>query len=50
MGADQYRLVIYALLLVLMMLLRPQGIFGRGELNLSKLLGGGKRKNPEPTS
>lgn len=49
-GADQYRLVIYALLLVLMMLLRPQGIFGRGELNLSKLLGGGKRKSPEPTS
>jgi branched-chain amino acid transport system permease protein len=32
-GADQYRLVIYALLLVLMMLLRPQGIFGRGELS-----------------
>ncbi len=41
-GADQYRLVIYALLLVLMMLLRPQGIFGRGELSLGKLFGWGK--------
>src|SRR5262249_37732609 len=30
---DEYRLVIYALLLVLMMLLRPQGVFGRAELS-----------------
>jgi branched-chain amino acid transport system permease protein len=30
---DEYRLVIYALVLILMMLLRPQGIFGRSELS-----------------
>jgi branched-chain amino acid transport system permease protein len=34
---DEYRLVIYALLLVLMMLLRPTGVFGSGELSLSWL-------------
>ncbi len=34
LGADfnQYRLVAYALLLIILMLVRPQGIFGRGEL------------------
>ncbi len=31
---DEYRLVAFALLLALTMLLRPQGIFGRGELTL----------------
>lgn len=43
MGAqfNQYRLVCYALLLVIMMLVRPQGIFGRGELSFSRFL---KRK------
>ncbi|MCY4644419.1 MAG: branched-chain amino acid ABC transporter permease [Bacteriovoracales bacterium] len=28
----EYRMIIYALLLVLLMLLRPQGLFGKGEL------------------
>jgi branched-chain amino acid transport system permease protein len=34
LGAEfnQYRLVTYALLLIILMLVRPQGIFGRGEL------------------
>ncbi|HZT41588.1 MAG TPA: branched-chain amino acid ABC transporter ATP-binding protein/permease [Chthonomonadaceae bacterium] len=31
---DEYRLVAYAILLVLMMLLRPSGIFGQGEISL----------------
>jgi branched-chain amino acid transport system permease protein len=36
LGAEfnQYRLVTYALLLIILMLVRPQGIFGRGELSL----------------
>lgn len=34
---NQYRLVMYAFLLIVMMLVRPQGIFGRGELSLAKL-------------
>jgi branched-chain amino acid transport system permease protein len=38
---DEYRQVIYALMLVLMMLLRPMGVFGTGELNLRALF---KRK------
>ena len=35
----QYRLVVYALLLILLMLFRPQGLFGRGELSLRGLRG-----------
>lgn len=38
-SADQYRLVIYPLLLVILMLTRPQGIFGRAELGRDWLLG-----------
>lgn len=34
---DEYRQVIYALLLVLMMILRPTGVFGTGELSLAGL-------------
>jgi branched-chain amino acid transport system permease protein len=34
--ADEYRLVIYALLLVIMMLLRPTGVFGMGELSFAR--------------
>jgi branched-chain amino acid transport system permease protein len=34
---DEYRQVLYALLLVLMMILRPAGVFGMGELSLSGL-------------
>ncbi len=33
--ADPYRQVIFALLLIVMMLLRPEGVFGRGELSLA---------------
>ena len=36
---DEYRLVAFALLLALTMLLRPQGIFGRGELTLFRKRG-----------
>jgi branched-chain amino acid transport system permease protein len=32
---DEYRMLIYALLLILMMLLRPQGVFGMSELSLA---------------
>lgn len=35
--ADPYRQVIFALLLVVMMLLRPEGVFGRGELSLHRI-------------
>ncbi len=34
--SDAYRLVIYAILLILMMLLRPEGVFGRGEIAIPK--------------
>lgn len=33
---NQYRLVAYALLLIILMLVRPQGIFGRGELRIDR--------------
>ena len=42
---DEFRQVIYALILVLMMILRPTGVFGTGELSLTGLrrwLGRGK--------
>ena len=31
-AADQYRMVVYALLLIVLMLLRPQGLFGTREI------------------
>ena len=37
-GIDQYRLVAYSLLLIVLMLTRPQGIFGREELSRAWLL------------
>ena len=37
--STKYRLVAYALVLVIMMLVRPQGIFGRGELSLKRWFG-----------
>jgi branched-chain amino acid transport system permease protein len=43
---NQYRLVTYAFLLVILMLVRPQGIFGRGELNLNWLFRRKKGENP----
>ena len=36
---SQWRMVIYSVLLILLMLLRPAGIFGKRELNILKLLG-----------
>ncbi|MES2461428.1 MAG: branched-chain amino acid ABC transporter permease [Armatimonadota bacterium] len=36
---NQYRLVTYAFLLIVLMLVRPQGIFGRGELRIDRLFG-----------
>jgi len=43
---NQYRLVAYALLLIVLMLVRPQGIFGRGELALPFL----RRRSSEARS
>jgi branched-chain amino acid transport system permease protein len=34
-GLQQYRLVLYALLLVVIMLVRPEGLLGQRELNLA---------------
>ena len=39
---NQYRLVTYALLLIILMLVRPQGIFGRGELRFDRFWKRGK--------
>jgi branched-chain amino acid transport system permease protein len=39
----QYRLVVYALLLILLMLFRPQGLLGQREFSLSKLLARGRK-------
>ena len=53
LGADfnQYRLLTYSLLLIILMLVRPQGIFGRGELRLDKFWRkGGKEQASELTS
>ncbi|CCW34255.1 ABC-type branched-chain amino acid transport systems, ATPase component [Chthonomonas calidirosea] len=48
---DAYRVVIYALLLILTMLLRPQGAFGMGELSLKPLVERLKsRRGRTPTS
>jgi ABC-type branched-subunit amino acid transport system ATPase component/ABC-type branched-subunit amino acid transport system permease subunit len=41
---DEYRMVAYALILIIMMLLRPQGVFGRSELSLKALIRRFKRK------
>lgn len=44
-GYPEWRMVIYALMLIVLMLYRPQGLFGNKELSLkmfSKLLGGAK--------
>ncbi len=42
-GIAEYRMVIYSLLLIVIMISRPQGIFGKG-LNLNKLLSFGKSR------
>ncbi|MDZ4743891.1 MAG: branched-chain amino acid ABC transporter permease [Verrucomicrobiota bacterium] len=36
-SGSQYRIVIYALMLIILMLLRPQGLFGRHELSLLEI-------------
>ncbi len=43
-NAENIRLIVYALALILFMLLRPQGILGTREFRLSALLGGRKKK------
>ena len=40
--ADEYLQVIYALILVLMMILRPAGVFGMGELSFARLFRRGR--------
>lgn len=42
------RMVVYALLLVLLMIFRPQGLFGRRELRLPTWLGGRRTPVPAP--
>ena len=52
LGADfnQYRLVTYALLLIILMIVRPQGIFGRGELRRDAFFRRGQRPGATPLS
>jgi branched-chain amino acid transport system permease protein len=47
-GLDQYRLVTYALLLIVLMIVRPQGIFGRGELRRDTFFRRGRRPPATP--
>ncbi len=48
---DEYRMVAYALILIIMMLVRPQGVFGRSEFSLGWLFRkfgkGGKKEASE---
>lgn len=44
-----YRMLIYSVLLIAMMLFRPQGLLGRYEFSISRLFGGKKNgKNSAP--
>ncbi len=43
---SQWRMVIYSLLLICLMLWRPMGIFGKHELNISRLFGRKKESQP----
>ncbi|MGB0452144.1 MAG: branched-chain amino acid ABC transporter permease [Bacteriovoracaceae bacterium] len=48
---SQWRMVIYSVLLIVLMLLKPEGIFGKHEFNLFKFLrsfGGNKGASSEP--
>jgi branched-chain amino acid transport system permease protein len=49
-NAGNIRLIVYALALILLMLLRPQGILGTREFRLSALLGGRKKNKAEGAS
>lgn len=45
-GYPEWRMVIYSLMLIILMIYRPQGLFGNKELSLAmfgRLFGGGKR-------
>jgi len=44
-----YRMVIYALMLIGLMITRPQGLLGSREISLSWLLGRFRRREPRPT-
>jgi branched-chain amino acid transport system permease protein len=53
----EYRMIIYALALILVMILRPQGLFGIKELwetgpwqKMRSKLGGGSGKHPAPAT
>lgn len=37
-GFAEYRLLVYSLVLIIMMIFRPQGIFGRSEFSLTKVI------------
>ncbi|MDX2051031.1 MAG: branched-chain amino acid ABC transporter permease [Polyangiaceae bacterium] len=43
---QEYRLILYACLLVVIMIVRPQGILGQREFSLRALLGGKPRREP----
>lgn len=45
---QQYRLILYACLLIVIMIVRPQGILGQRELSLRVWLGGRKPAGPRP--
>ncbi|MGI6109419.1 MAG: branched-chain amino acid ABC transporter permease [Eubacteriaceae bacterium] len=47
---SSYRLLVYSAALVLMMIFRPQGIFGRYEFSLTKFMEGRKKKKEEKGS
>ena len=45
-GYPEWRMVIYSLMLIILMIYRPQGLFGNKELSMAtfgRLFGGGKR-------
>ncbi|MGI6546690.1 MAG: branched-chain amino acid ABC transporter permease [Fastidiosipilaceae bacterium] len=49
-GFSQYRMLIYALLLVLLMIFRPEGMFGRKEISYRVFRRFGKAKNQTVTA
>ena len=48
--ASADRLIIYSLLLVILMISRPQGILGSREIDWRRLVGRGRRPRPEKAS
>lgn len=45
---DEYRMLIYSIALILMMIFRPSGLFGKYEFSLSKLIFKDKSKKAKP--